>query len=157
MDTYTVQRSVTIRTDAARVLAHLSDFHRWRSWSPWEGLDPHLVRTFEGAESGVGARYRWRGNRKAGSGRMEITDATSSQLRIRLDFEKPFRSSNTTTFTLRPAAGKGIDGTEVTWTMVGPRTRMLKVMGVFTSMDKMVGRDFEKGLAQLKSVAEAGG
>lgn len=151
MDTYTVSRSATMAAPPERIYDQLVDFHRWPAWSPWEGLDPDMERHYEGAESGVGAAYRWSGNRKAGQGRMEILQATAPrEIGIKLDFDKPFKSSNTTMFTLRPQGA----GTEVTWTMVGPRSLMLKVMGVFMSMDKMVGRDFEKGLARLAAVVE---
>ena len=128
----------------------LVDFHRWIEWSPWEGLDPNMWRGYTGADSGVGAVYEWSGNRKAGAGRMEITDADEpSRLQIALQFIKPFKSSSTTTFTLDDRDG----GTHVTWRMVGPKTFMTRVMGVFMSMDKMVGRDFEKGLTQLGEAA----
>ena len=151
MDTYTVSRSAAIAATPDRIYDQLIDFRRWPAWSPWEELDPGMERHHEGPESGVGAVYRWSGNRKAGQGRMEILEATAPrEIRIKLDFDKPFKSSNTTTFTLRPQG----PGTDVTWTMVGPRTLMLKVMGIFMSMDKMVGRDFEKGLARLADVVE---
>ena len=128
----------------------LVDFHRWREWSPWEDLDPALSRTYSGPDAGIGAVYEWSGNRKAGAGRMEITDAVeSSKVQIALQFLKPFKSSSTTTFGLVERDGD----THVTWRMVGPKTFMTRVMGLFTSMDKVVGKDFEKGLAQLKEAA----
>jgi hypothetical protein len=149
MDTYTVERSTTIAAEPGMIYPHLVDFHRWRAWSPWEDIDPDMQRSYEGADSGVGAVYHWSGNRKAGQGRMEIVEAHAPhELRIKLDFDKPFKSSNTTTFTLRPAGA----GTHLTWSMVGPRGLMLRVMGVFMSMDKLVGKDFEKGLARLTGV-----
>ncbi len=145
-DTFTVERSATVGAPPEQVYAAISDFHRWPSWSPWEDLDPDLQRTYSGAEQGVGAVYEWKGNRKAGEGRMEITEAEPSQrVTLALDFLKPFKSSNTTTFTLTPAGG----GTKVDWTMVGPKTFFTKIMGIFKSMDAMVGPDFEKGLRQL--------
>lgn len=109
-----------------------------------------MQRTHSGSASGVGAVYEWEGNRKAGKGRMEITKATApSSLEIALEFLKPFKSSNTTTFDLAERDG----ATHVTWRMVGPKTFMTRVMGLFTSMDKMVGPDFEKGLANLGRAA----
>ncbi len=145
-DTYSVERSATVAAPPARVYAAIADFHDWTNWSPWEDLDPDLQRTYSGAERGVGAVYRWKGNRKAGEGRMEITEAAEpDRVVIALDFLKPFKSSNTTSFTLTPADG----GTKVTWTMVGPKTFMTRVMGIFKSMDAFVGKDFEKGLARL--------
>jgi uncharacterized protein YndB with AHSA1/START domain len=150
-DTFTVERKATVAAPPDKVYALLSDFHRWPDWSPWEGLDPEMDRIFNGSESGVGALYEWSGNRKAGEGRMEITEAEEpSKVVIKLEFIKPFKSTNKTTFSL---AGSG-DSTDVTWTMVGPKTLVTKIMGIFKSMDKMIGPDFEKGLANLKDVAE---
>lgn len=150
-DTYTVTRSATIDAPPERVYAHVIDFHKWGEWSPWDELDPGMEKTYSGPDAGVGARYAWSGNRKVGEGRMEITDASEqSAITIALEFLKPFEASNTTTFTLRPEGG----GTNVTWAMTGRKTFMTKVMGLFKSMDKMVGPDFEKGLRRLKAVAE---
>ncbi len=151
-DLYAVERSVTVAAPPSAVYAHIVDFHRWPTWSPWEGLDPAMTRQYSGADSGVGAVYAWSGNRKAGQGRMEITDAVEpSSVHIALDFLKPFKSSSTTTFVLVPDG----DGTRVTWTMTGPKTVMTRMMGLFKSMDAMIGPDFEKGLSRLKVVAEA--
>lgn len=153
MDTYTVERSASIAAPPETIYRHLDDFRAWRGWSPWEEVDPDLERHYEGADSGVGAVYRWSGNRKAGRGRMEILEAEPPErLTVGLDFERPFRSSNTTTFTLRPT---GV-GTHVTWAMTGPRGRVMRLMGVFVDMDKLVGRDFEKGLARLAEVVDSG-
>jgi len=150
-DTYTVERSVTIDAPPARIYDEIADFHKWTSWSPWEDLDPALQRTYSGAESGVGAVYAWSGNRKAGRGRMEIADVTEpGRVQIDLVFEKPFKARNDTVFTIVPAGS----GSRVTWLLTGQNTFMTKVMGIFTSMDKMVGPDFEKGLARLKTTAE---
>jgi uncharacterized protein YndB with AHSA1/START domain len=149
--TYTVERTTTITAPADRVYAAIVDFHRWTEWSPWEGLDPELRRTYRGPESGIGAVYEWDGNRKAGKGRMEITGADAPhRLAINLDFIKPFKASNKVVFTLVP------DGTttRVVWTLTGKKTLSTRIMGIFTSMDKLVGQDFEKGLAQLKARAE---
>jgi uncharacterized protein YndB with AHSA1/START domain len=150
-DTYTVVRTATIRAPAETVYSHIVDFRRWRAWSPWDDLDPNMQRIYAGADSGVGATYAWSGNRRAGEGRMEIVEATEpSQVVIALEFLKPFKSSSTTTFDLTPAD----DGTEVAWTMSGPKTLMTKIIGVFRSMDKMVGPDFEKGLGRLTTASE---
>ena len=150
-DTYTVQRSTTVQAPPGRLFEQVEDFHRWPAWSPWEGLDPAMQRTYGGAAKGVGATYAWSGNRKAGQGRMEITRADDpTRVVVALDFLKPFKSSSVTTFTFAPEG----DGTLVTWTMAGPRTLAVKVMGIFTSMVKLVGKDFEKGLSRLKTVAE---
>lgn len=149
--TYVVERKATMAAPAGRVFAALADFHRWPDWSPWEDLDPEMTRTYSGAATGVGAVYEWDGNRKAGKGRMEITDARDPDgLTIKLDFIKPFKARNTTSFAL---SGDGA-GTEVTWTMTGAKTLMTKIMGIFKSMDAMIGPDFEKGLAQLEAAVE---
>lgn len=148
---YEVVRSATVAAPAQEVFALVADFHRWTEWSPWEGLDPAMERTHSGAPSGAGAVYEWKGNRKAGEGRMEITSATApSQVVIALQFLKPFKSSSTTTFDLTESGGT----TQVAWRMVGPKTFALRIMGIFKSMDKMVGPDFEKGLAQLATAAQ---
>jgi len=149
--TYTVERTTTVAAPPDRVYAEVQDFHRWPAWSPWEGLDPAMTRSYGGAEAGTGATYSWKGNRKAGEGRMAMTDAEpSDRVVIALDFLKPFKSSSVTTFSFVPEG----EGTRVTWSMTGPRTLAVKVMGVFTSMDKLVGKDFDKGLARLRTVAE---
>jgi uncharacterized protein YndB with AHSA1/START domain len=147
---FEVTREATIAAPPATVYELLADFRRWPEWSPWEDLDPSMRRTVSGTPSGVGAVYEWEGNRKAGKGRMEITGAQpSSRVEIALQFIKPWKSENRTTFELAERGG----GTHVTWTLIGPRTFMTRVMGIFMSMDKMVGRDFEKGLARLSTAA----
>jgi uncharacterized protein YndB with AHSA1/START domain len=147
---FEVKRETTVAASRVAVYRLLVDFHEWRKWSPWEDLDPDLRRTYSGPDAGAGAVYEWSGNRKAGAGRMEITDAVEpSKVQIALQFLKPFKSSSTTTFELVERDGD----THVTWRMVGPKTLMTRVMGVFMSMDKMVGKDFEKGLARLSSAA----
>lgn len=150
-DSFRVQRSALIKAPPDKVFGYLNDFHQWPAWSPWEKLDPAMQRTFSGPASGKGAIYAWQGNDDVGQGRMEIIDsAAPARLTIRLDFIKPFESHNTTSFVLQ----RRPDGTVVTWTMSGPSQFITKLMGVFVSMDKMVGRDFETGLAQLKAAAE---
>lgn len=146
-DTYTVERSAVVPASSERVHGALVDFHEWEHWSPWQDVDPDMDQTYTGPAAGVGAVMAWKGNRKAGAGRMEITEVDSSSVVIDLRFLKPFKAHNTTSFTLVPQG----DGTKVTWTMVGPKTFMTKVMGIFTSMDKMIGPDFEKGLARLQA------
>lgn len=151
-DTYTVQRSTTIEAPPERVYAHMVSFRHWEAWSPWEDMDPSMEKTYSGNDLGAGAQYAWSGNRKVGEGRMEIIDATEPEhIEIALEFLKPFKASNTTVFTLEPED----DGTNVTWEMIGSNTLMTRIMGIFKSMDSMVGPDFEKGLVQLKAVAEA--
>lgn len=151
--TYTVTRSRVVQAPPERVYPLVADFRAWQSWSPWEGLDAELRRTYDGPESGTGAHYAWSGNRKAGAGSMTITDAQEpSRVVIDLQFDKPFKSRNTTTLVLRPLEG----GTQVTWTMVGPRLLVMRLMGPFMNLDKMVGRDFDKGLDQLAVAVREG-
>ncbi len=150
-DTFSVQREATIKAAPDKILPLITDFHYWRAWSPWEKMDPTMRRTLSGAPSGKGAIYQWIGNDKVGAGRMEITDVTeASKVTIKLDFVKPFESHNTTEFTLEPQG----DSTKVTWKMYGPSPYVTKVMSVFASMDSMVGKDFEAGLANLKAASE---
>ena len=150
-DNFRVQRTTSIKAPPEKIFPLINDFHRWGSWSPWEKMDPEMKRTYSGAAAGKGAAYAWQGNSKVGEGRMEIADASPpSKVTIKLDFMKPFEAHNTAEFTLEP---KG-DSTNVIWAMYGPSQYMAKVIGVFVSMDKMIGKDFETGLANLKSVAE---
>ena len=151
-DRFHVERSATIGAPAESVFAHIDNFHRWRAWSPWEKLDPRMQRSFEGPESGVGAVYRWSGNNKAGAGSMKITQSTpGSVLAIDMEFLRPMKDSNVATFTLTPEGA----GTKVTWVFEGRMNFLSKAMCVFVNLDKMVGPDFERGLASLKSVAES--
>lgn len=149
-DTFSLQREADINAPPEKVFALINDFRDWTKWSPWEKLDPGLQRTHSGAASGKGAVYAWSGNKKVGQGRMEILDASPSAIKIKLDFLKPFEAHNITDFTLAPRDG----GTHVSWTMSGPLNFMMKLMHVFMNMDKMVGKDFEAGLANLKAAAE---
>ncbi len=149
-DSFRVQRSATIKAPPEKIAAVLGDFHGWQAWSPWEKMDPAMKRNYGGAEKGKGATYAWEGNSKVGQGRMEMTDATASRVALDLDFLKPFETHNKVVFTLVP---KG-EATEVTWMMQGPVPYIAKVCTMFFDMDSMVGKDFEAGLANLKSVME---
>jgi uncharacterized protein YndB with AHSA1/START domain len=151
-ETYTIERSTTIEAPPERIYSEIVDFHQWTNWSPWEGGDPKLKRNYSGAESGTGAVYSWSGNRKSGLGRMEITKANEPyEVQIDLAFIKPFRARNDIRFAIVPEGS----GSRVTWTMTGKQTLMTKMMAFFTTMDKVVGPDFERGLAQLKTRSEA--
>lgn len=151
---FSVSRTATIKAPAAKVYPLVADFHNWPAWSPWERLDPNMKRTLTGAPMGTGAVYAWDGNKDVGAGRMEILSATEpSAVDIKLDFIRPFESASTTRFDFAPAANPA-DGTQVTWTMKGPMPFVSKLMSVFVSMDSMIGKDFEKGLSQLKAAAE---
>ena len=150
-DGFRYSRSAHIDAPADKIFATINDFHHWPSWSPWEELDPNMNRTYSGATSGKGAVYEWLGNKKVGQGRMEITTSTPSQLvGIKLDFLKPFEAHHLVEFTLTPSG----TGTDVTWAMIGSYPFVMKVMCVFMNMEKMVGKDFDKGLAKLKANVE---
>ena len=148
---FAVQRSAAIRAAPEAIYPFLADFRRWPEWSPWEKLDPAMQRTLSGAPIGSGAVYAWEGSSKVGAGRMEIRDAAPpSKVVIQLDFLRPFKSRNVTEFALVPRG----ETTDVQWTMRGAANFVMKLMGVFTDTDKMIGRDFEAGLANLKAAAE---
>jgi carbon monoxide dehydrogenase subunit G len=149
-DTFRVERSTVIDAPAAAIFPHIDDFHAWAGWSPYEKMDANLAKTFSGPANGVGAAYAWVG-KKAGSGRMEIVQSQApSKIVIKLDFTKPMTAHNTAEFTLEPQG----EGTKLTWAMHGPNTFMSKVMGLFFTMDKLVGPQFDEGLANLKALAE---
>jgi hypothetical protein len=149
-DEFRIQRSAHINAPPEKIFPLLNDFHNWPSWSPWEKLDPSMQRAHSGAPSGLGAIYQWEGNKKVGKGRMEITLSSPVQITIKLDFFKPFEAHNTAEFTL----DRDGNATDITWAMLGKQPFMFKVMTLFMSMDKMVGKDFEAGLANMKAVAE---
>ena len=150
-DSFSVQRSVRIQAPPEKIYPLMADFHRWGEWSPWEHLDPAMKRTHSGAASGPGAIYQWDGNDEVGAGRMEVTAAQApTEVQIKLDFIRPFEGHNTTVFTLAPQGS----ATQVDWRMSGPMPFVSKLMQVFVSMDKLIGKDFESGLAKLKAVAE---
>jgi hypothetical protein len=148
---FEVTRSTTIQADPARVHGLINDFREWTAWSPWEDVDPDLQRTYSDPSSGVGAHYAWKGNRKAGEGSMEITGSAADRIDIELAFLKPFRNTQQVEFVLTPAGG----GTDVTWRMSGQHEGLMRVFSKVMSMDKLIGKDFEKGLARLKAAAEA--
>jgi hypothetical protein len=148
---FRIHRTASIAAPAGKIYLLIVDFHAWSAWSPYERLDPNMRKTYEGPTSGKGAIYKWDGDSKAGAGRMEITEASEPrQVTIRLDFSKPFVAHNIAEFTLEPAGA----ATTVTWAMSGRNPFMMKLMGVFISMDKMIGKDFEAGLANLKAATE---
>ncbi len=152
MGEFEIARSTTIAADPARIHALIDDFHAWTDWSPWEQLDPNLQRTYSGPPSGVGAHYAWEGNRKAGTGSMEITRSTPERIDLVLVFAKPWKAKNDVSFTLTPV---GDAGTEVTWRMTGEHKGLMALFARVFNMDKLIGKDFDKGLARLKVLAEA--
>lgn len=150
--TFHIERSTTMSAPPESAFAQVNDFRAWSAWSPWDKLDPGMKRTYEGAPSGAGARYGWTGNDKVGEGRMTIEKSERpSLISIKLEFIKPFASTNQTTFSFAPAGG----GTKVTWAMDGHNDFMGKAFSLFMDMDKMVGADFERGLAAMKTAAES--
>lgn len=147
-----IERSIAIAAPPENAFAQVNDFHAWTAWSPWEKMDPQLKRTYAGAASGTGAVYEWSGNNKVGEGRMTIEKSDRpSLISIKLEFIRPFAATHTATFTFAP----GNEGTKVTWAMDGRNNFMAKAFTLFMNMDKMVGGDFERGLAALKTVAES--
>jgi hypothetical protein len=150
-DRFSVRREITVNAPAEKIFPLINDFHRWVAWSPYEHRDPALKRTYSGLESGKGAVYAWDGNNDVGSGRMEILESGGpSKIVIQLDFFKPFEAHNTAEFTMLPQG----DGTHVSWVMHGPAPFMNKLMQVFMNLDRMIGKDFEAGLANLKNITE---
>jgi uncharacterized protein YndB with AHSA1/START domain len=150
-DAFRIERSTSIKAPPEKIFPLINSFHQWEVWSPWEKVDPEIKRTYSGAESGRGAVYAWQGNKNIGEGRMEIIESTpNSRLVIKIDFLKPFEAHNTVEFTLEPHGGT----TKVTHAMFGRSPFISKLMGVFWSMDKMVGPKFEEGLASVRALAE---
>ena len=149
---FRITRSATVNAPPEAVFAQVNDFHKWEGWSPWAKMDPNAKNSFEGAPSGKGAIFRWEGNNDVGAGNMTITESTPSNLiLLRLEFIKPFAGVNTTEFNFKPQGGQ----TEVTWTMSGKNGFMGKAIGLFMNCDKMIGGQFEQGLASMKALAEA--
>ena len=150
-DSFRVERSTAMNAPPEKIFPYIDGLKRWTEWSPYEGRDPAMKRTYGGAESGKGAVYEWDGNDNVGKGRMEIVDSTPPhRVVIKLDFLKPFEGHNMAELTVEPKGGQTI----VTWAMYGPSTFMTKLIGTFMDMDDMIGRDFAAGLAKLKTVVE---
>jgi hypothetical protein len=150
-NTFRVQRTARIKAPPEAIYALITDFRGWRAWSPYEARDPAMQRTFSGAPSGLGAAYAWEGNKNVGAGHMQIIEASApSRVLIDLNFLRPFKARNVAEFMIEPRG----DASEVTWAMYGPNLFVGKLMGLFMDMDKMIGRDFEQGLANLKAAAE---
>lgn len=146
-----ISRSAVLHAPAAAVFAQLEDFHAWENWSPWDKVDPDMDRRYSGPERGVGARYDWSGNAKAGAGSMEIVGASAGrQVVIDLRFSKPVKATNSTVFTLKPV---GPESTEVTWTMTSRRGLLMRVFARLAKMDAMLGTQFEEGLEALGRAA----
>lgn len=150
-DSFRVERSVLIQATPEKVFVYLNDLRSWAAWSTWEKMDPDMKKTYSTNSSGQGASYEWQGNKKVGHGRMTIAESLApSKVVIQLDFLAPFEAHNVAELTLQTQGG----GTLVTWSMYGPSPFISKLFGVFVSMDKMVGKDFEDSLGNLKAIAE---
>lgn len=148
---YRVERSASLSAQPAAVFAQVNDLHKFQAWSPWAKVDPDMKQTFEGPGAGTGASVHWTGNSKVGEGVMTITDSKPAEsVTFRLDFLKPFPGTSIAQFTFKPEAG----GTLVTWSMTGKKSFIPKIFCLFMNMDKMVGGEFEKGLADLKTISE---
>lgn len=150
-DSFRVERSAIMQATPGKVFAHLNDLRSWAAWSTWEKMDSQMKKTYSANSAGKGATYEWKGNKKVGHGRMTIADSIiDTKVVIQLDFIKPFEAHNMGELTLQPQN----NGTLVTWSMYGPSPFISKLFGVFVSMDKMIGKDFEDSLANLKTVVE---
>ena len=150
-DALHVERAADVKAPPEKIFPLINDFHSWGAWSPYEKKDPAMKRSFGPVTAGKGATYEWAGDKNVGQGRMEILEASpSNKVLIKFDFIKPFEAHNMAEFTLEP---KG-DTTLVTWAIYGPSAYITKVMGLFFNMDTMIGKDFEAGLADLKTTAE---
>jgi hypothetical protein len=148
---FRVTRSATMSAPAPAAFAQVNDFHKWEAWNPWGKIDPAMKQTYEGAPAGTGAIYSWIGNNEVGEGRMTIIESHPSDLiRIKLEFFKPFAANNTAEFTFKPEGNQ----TVVTWSMSGDKNFMAKAIHLFINMDKMIGGQFDKGLAEMKSIVE---
>ncbi|MDH6236352.1 SRPBCC family protein [Cryobacterium sp. CG_9.6] len=147
----TIERSIVIRASADSIQPHVSDFNQWVAWSPWEGMDPDLTRTYSGVPGTVGATYKWDGNRKAGAGTMTATAIAPTSVDVDLAFTRPFKSTSAVHFDLTERNGQ----TTIVWTMLSPKTLTSRAFGLLMNMEKMIGSDLEKGLASLKKVVES--
>ena len=149
---FRIARSASISAPPPAVFAQVNDFHKWEAWNPWGKIDPAMKQTYAGALSGNGAIYTWAGNNEVGEGRMTITESRPSELvRVKLEFFKPIAATNTAEFTFKPEGNQ----TVVTWAMFGDKNFMAKAVHLFMNMDKMIGDQFEKGLADMKSIVES--
>jgi uncharacterized protein YndB with AHSA1/START domain len=152
-DVFRVERTAVINARPETIFPLIDDLRAWDRWSPWAKKDPAAKGVHSGAASGVGAAFAWDGNKQVGKGRMEIVASEpAKRVAYKLDFEKPFEGHNEAVISLMPEGG----ATRVSWVMTGPMPFISKVMCMFFDMDKMIGRDFEAGLASIKEIAERG-
>jgi uncharacterized protein YndB with AHSA1/START domain len=150
-DNFRIERRMTVDAPPQEVFAQVNDFRKWDDWSPWAKLDPDATVAFEGPRAGQGAVFKWAGNDKIGQGTMTLVASKPGEfVRVDVEFVKPFEGKSTSEFTFRPQG----DRTQVTWTSYGPMTFLSKAMCLIMNMEKMLGPDMEKGLVQMKAVAE---
>ena len=150
-DEFRLARAANISAPPGKIFPHVNDLHKWEAWSPWAKMDPHAKHSFSGADAGAGAAMAWSGNKKIGEGRMTITGSEANEsVRFKLEFIRPFKATNTAEFTFKSEGNQ----TAVTWSMAGKSNFFFKVFGLFMDCDKMAGKDFEKGLATLKTLVE---
>jgi Polyketide cyclase / dehydrase and lipid transport len=150
---FRVSRTATMAASQSAVFEQVNDFHHWREWSPYDKRDPAMKKTYEGPPAGTGASYAWNGNNDVGEGRSTIIESRPHELiRIKLEFKRPFVGTSTAEFTFQAQGNQ----TAVTWSLIGQNNFVVKAIGLFMSMDKMIGGDFEQGLTNLKAVVEQG-
>ncbi|MBU1210834.1 MAG: SRPBCC family protein [Alphaproteobacteria bacterium] len=152
---FSVARSTVIAAPPEAVFQHVNDLKKWDAWSPWAKRDPDAKAEFEGPESGKGAIFKWDGNDEVGKGQMSIEESIPPrEIEIKLAFVEPFPGTSDVGFAFEPAG----NGTTVTWTIAGEQgfveRAICTLMGL--DMDRMIGKDYEEGLANLKRVVEAG-
>ncbi len=150
---FSVQRSLVIAAPATALFEQVNDHRKFAVWNPWAKLDPNVKNTYSGPATGVGSVASWQGNREVGAGSQTIIETKPGELvRQRMDWKEPMEGTSTVDFTFKPEGER----TLVTWHMYGPQNYVGKVMCLFMSMEKMVGSQFEAGLAHLKMIAEGG-
>jgi carbon monoxide dehydrogenase subunit G len=148
---FTISRTSQVSAPPAAVFAQVNDFHQWQAWSPWDKMDPSMKKEYAGPAQGEGSSYTWSGSGQVGEGKMTIVKSQPERIQIQLDFLKPMKATNQAEFTFQPQG----QGTAVTWSMSGQKNFVAKAFGLFFNMDKLVGGEFEKGLASLKTLSEA--
>jgi hypothetical protein len=149
-DYFTIERQISINAPAAQILPWISNLKNMNQWNPWAGQDPKSKISYEGPEEGPGAVYTWAGG-KMGEGRFTILDVKANEVNCRLEMIKPVKADNKVTYSLREGNGT----TVVVWSMGGPNGFIHKLMHTFMNMDKMVGGEFDQGLASMKEKVEA--
>lgn len=148
-DSFRVVRSATVQADAGKLHPLINDLHQFNTWNPFERKDPDIKGEYRGPAAGPGAAYHFEGG-KSGSGSLRVVDSAPQQVTMELHMLKPMEGRNRIVFTLQPRG----NATEVTWAMDGPMPFVSKLITMFVDMDRMIGGDFENGLATLKQRAE---